>query len=104
MKLSLRNFLARYRVTPHCTTGIPPCELLMKRHLRTKLDLFQQTSKEIVKKRTNTKKSTSEVTFKEEDRVWVRNCRKGQKWVQGEILKKLGQKMYQVKVSPGVWR
>ena len=30
MKRSLRNFLARYRVTPHCTTGIAPCELLMK--------------------------------------------------------------------------
>jgi len=58
MKPSLRNFLARYRVTPHCTTGIPPCKLLMKRHLRTKLDLLQPTSKEIVMRRTNTKKET----------------------------------------------
>jgi len=65
----------------------------MKRHLRTKLDLLQPTSKEIVKRRTNTKKSISEVIFKEGDRVWIRNYRKGQKWVQGEIFEKLGQKM-----------
>ena len=44
MKASLRNFLARYRVTPHCSTGIAPCELLMKRHLRTKLDLGGMTT------------------------------------------------------------
>ena len=30
MKPSLRNFLAWYRVTAHCTTGITPCKLLMK--------------------------------------------------------------------------
>ena len=33
VKQAFRNFLLRYRITPHCTTGIPPCELLMKRHL-----------------------------------------------------------------------
>ena len=36
----LSKFLFNYRVTPHTTTGIPPCELLMKRKLRSKLDLI----------------------------------------------------------------
>ena len=35
----LSRFLFKYRITPH-TTGIPPCELLMNRQLRLKLDLL----------------------------------------------------------------
>ena len=31
----LQNFLLSYRTTPHTTTGTPPSELLMGRHLRT---------------------------------------------------------------------
>jgi len=34
------DFLDRCRVTPHSTTSIAPCELLLKHHLRTKLDLY----------------------------------------------------------------
>ena len=47
MKTSLRNFLDRYRVAPHFTTGIAPCEPLMKSHLRAKLDLIQPTSQSL---------------------------------------------------------
>ena len=36
----LSKFLFDYRITPHATTGIPPCELLMNRRLRSRLDLF----------------------------------------------------------------
>lgn len=32
------RFLLSYRVTPHATTGVPPCELLMGRRLRSLLD------------------------------------------------------------------
>jgi hypothetical protein len=32
------RFLLTYRTTPHSTTGVPPCELLMGRRLRTLLD------------------------------------------------------------------
>jgi hypothetical protein len=39
--LSLCQFLMNYRVTPHSTTGVAPCELLMKRNLRTLLDLIR---------------------------------------------------------------
>ena len=105
MKPSLRNFLARYRVTPHCTTGIAPCELLMKRHLRTRLDLIQPTSKGLVKYKNNADTNQADLKeFKEGDRVWVRNYRSGQKWIQGEIIGKIGQAMYHVKVKKGTWR
>ena len=40
----LSRFLLRYRITLHSTTGVPPAQLLIKRHLLTKLDL-QSVSK-----------------------------------------------------------
>jgi len=49
MRPTLRNFLARYRVTPYSTTGIAPCELLLRRHLRAELDLLQPTSIDVHK-------------------------------------------------------
>jgi len=49
LKPTSRNFLARYRVTPDSTTAIAPCELLLKRHLRTRLDLLQPISMDVQK-------------------------------------------------------
>ena len=34
----LCRFLFDYRITPHSTTGVPPCELLMKRRLVSRFD------------------------------------------------------------------
>ena len=34
------KLLFGYRITPHMTTGVPPCEMLMNRRLRSHLDLF----------------------------------------------------------------
>ena len=104
MKTSLRNFLARYRMTPHCSTGFAPCELLMKRHLRTKLDLIQPTSQSLDKHKKKSEKQHDLNEFNKGDKVWARNYRKGQKWVQGVILDKIGQAMYHVKVDKGTWR
>ncbi|CAB3997722.1 Uncharacterized protein K02A2.6 [Paramuricea clavata] len=41
MRTKLSRFLLKYRITPHTTTGVPPAELLMGRHLRTQLDMIQ---------------------------------------------------------------
>ena len=37
----LSKFLFNYRITPHTTTGVPPCELLMNRRLRSRFDLLR---------------------------------------------------------------
>ena len=37
----LSNFLMKYRSTPHSVTGVAPCELMFKRHIRTVLDLLK---------------------------------------------------------------
>ena len=41
MKHRLADFLLRYRTTQHRTTGAAPAELLMRRHLRTRLSLVK---------------------------------------------------------------
>ena len=38
---SRANFLLHYRVTPHATTGVPLCTLMMNHGLRTRLDLLK---------------------------------------------------------------
>ena len=40
MQAKLSRFLLKYHTTPHTTTGVPPAQLLMKRKLRTRLDLL----------------------------------------------------------------
>ena len=37
----LDRYLFNYRVTPHVTTGIPPCELLLGWRIRTKFHLLK---------------------------------------------------------------
>ena len=36
----LSNFLLSYRITPHSTTGVSPCELFVGHRLRMRLDLL----------------------------------------------------------------
>ena len=37
----LASFLLTYRTTPHATTGVPPCVLMMGRGIRTRMDLVR---------------------------------------------------------------
>ena len=37
----LAKFLFKYRITPHSSTGVAPAELLMGRHLRSRLDFLK---------------------------------------------------------------
>lgn len=37
----LNRFLLDYRITPHSITGVPPCELLMGRRLKSRYDLIR---------------------------------------------------------------
>jgi len=40
LEVRLCRFLFDYRITPHATTGIPPCELLMNRRVKSRFDLL----------------------------------------------------------------
>ncbi len=41
-KQELQRFLLQYRTTPHCSTGVPPVELLYNRSVRGKLPLLDK--------------------------------------------------------------
>lgn len=55
----LSNTLAAYRLTPHATTMKPPCELLLGRRIRTRLDFLRPNTAERVEKQQLQQKTES---------------------------------------------
>ena len=41
LKYRLCQFLLKYRSSPHTTTDVAPCELFLKRSMRTRLDMLK---------------------------------------------------------------
>ena len=58
MQDKLSRFLLKYRTTPHTTTGVSPEELLMKRKLRTKLNLIVPNTASLVRQKQEHQKQT----------------------------------------------
>ncbi|KAK3798399.1 hypothetical protein RRG08_041699 [Elysia crispata] len=94
-KCSLRErvnrFLARYRSTPHVTTGVAPCKLLCGRKIKTHLDLVHPTVQSSVsqrqcKQKLNYDRTSGEREFGIHDSVYVRNYGKGEIWISGQIV------------------
>lgn len=56
MQEKLSRFLPKYHTTPHSTTGVPPAELLMKRRLRTRLDLMLPNNANVVRRKQGNQK------------------------------------------------
>ena len=106
----LTNFLMKYRTTPHSTTGVPPCELMFKRSLRTVLDLLKPSiDKEVVKSQAKQKqycdKKSRVRNVEVGQMVLVRDYRnKNRKWVKGVVKQKLGNVMFLVEVGGHVWK
>ena len=110
LEQSLANFLLHYRITPHVTTGVPPCTLMMNRDLRTRLDLLKPDiasnvhNKQAVQKQYSDNRRHSRV-FSVDQEVMVRNFREGDKWTSGKIVDQLGPVSYLVQCSDGsMWR
>jgi hypothetical protein len=106
----LANFLLTYRITPHATTGLAPSELLMKRQLRTRLDIMRpdvgKTVEQAQKRQQTAYRSSPQTNeFKEGDLVWARNYREGDKWVRATVVKRQGPLTYKVRVNDSlVWK
>lgn len=106
----LQNFLLTYRTTPHSTTGTPPCELLMGRHLRTRWDLLQPDLGRHVRTKQWKQKEQHDQhvrmrVFPVGQSVMARNFRPGAAWLPGVIAQQLGPLTYLVDVSNGrLWK
>ena len=78
MEEKLLAFLLTYSVTPHCTTGVTPSELLMGRILATRLnrlfpDISERVKREQQRQISGHNAKPQERKFDRGDRVFVKN-------------------------------
>ena len=103
----LACFLFHYCTTPHSTTGVPPAELLMGRHLRTHLDLLHpNTSSRVQASQLRQKSGHDQIhgklrTFVMNDTVYAKNFSTGPKWLPGVITAVKGPLSYEVTLDDG---
>lgn len=95
MTQKLTRFLLNYRITPHSTTGVPPAQLLMKRHLRTQLDIMRPKVAERVRAKQTAQKATHDHHTKDReihvnDPVYAKDFRQKKTWMPGTVVKKTG--------------
>jgi len=107
----LSKFLFKYRITPHTTTGIPPCDLLMNRCLRSRLDMLHPES--IIFQGVENKQLSQKIAhdnhklqgeFSVGDTVYAENFTAStshQKWKEGVITEVTGPLSYKVKLTDG---
>ena len=100
------SYLLTYRTTAHSTTGVPPCQLLMGRDLRTRLSLLQPNCERSVLEKQSLQKACHDRRSRPRnwvagDRVLVRNHRDGPDWIPATIVDVLGPVTYIVETESG---
>ena len=97
----LTDFLLSYRSIPHTTTNRAPCELFLKRQIRTRLDLLRPNCESQVQKQQANQKMWHDQhaharQFFLGQTVMAQNLRPGPKWVPGVVVECLGPLSYLV--------
>ncbi len=103
----VENFLLTYRTTPHTTTGVPPCELLMGRSLRIRWDLLLRPDlhRKVHESQSRQKEHHDQHAQLRTVYVGQSNMRAGPNWVPRTIVQQLGPVTYLVDVSEGkLWK
>lgn len=106
----LSAFLLSYRNTPHATTKVSPASAVLKRQLRTRLDLLRpQKTKEVVhlnqRAQMESRAKAKMRNFTAGDNVLARNYTKGVKWMPVTVVAKTGPVSYTVETSDHlIWR
>ncbi|CAC5370730.1 unnamed protein product [Mytilus coruscus] len=104
----LNRFLFNYCITPQTKTGLAPSELLMKRKLKSRLDLFFPNIEKRVQERQqkqkhyhNKKSVNRQINIGQG--VFARNFAIGSKikWIQGEVIKQSGPLSFHIKLPDG---
>ena len=99
LEIRLSKFLARYRILPHGTTGVSPAELLLKRKVRTKLDLLLPSTsatenKSLENQKLHHDRKAREREFSVGNTVYVQNFGKGPELLAGIITERRGPVSY----------
>jgi hypothetical protein len=99
------RFLLSYRVTPHSTTGVPPCELLMGRRLRTLLDRARpDTAARVARKQGQQKQLHDNLgcktrVFSEGSPVLTRDFSDDGRWKRGQVVRVRGATSYECRMD-----
>ena len=85
----------RQHTTPHSTTGVPPCQLLMGRMIKTPLSaVFTSVQTKVLAKQTTMKnwfeQRATPRSFNVGDNEFSRNDGQGPKYTPGTVMDKLG--------------
>ena len=102
----IAQFLFRYRITPHATTGIAPAELLMHRRPKSHLDLLHPNVTSRVHDNQQRQKRNHDTharprSFQISDHVLVRNTGKGPKWMDGTVKQQTGPVSFLITLKDG---
>jgi len=99
----ISRVLFQYHITPHSTTGISPCELLIGRRLRSRLDFLKprESYHQTTEAERVTCRHCRDSTFSVGERVYAKNNRKGKRWLFGSIVGKTGPVSFKVKLQDG---
>ncbi|XP_064482971.1 uncharacterized protein K02A2.6-like [Ornithodoros turicata] len=108
---NIREFLFKYRVTPHASTGRPPCERLNSRHYRSVLDLVRPSDFSPIPTSTDAgarerqrrchDKRARDRSFEKDACVWMLDPQRKGHWKTGKILKKEGRVIFHVRDADG---
>ena len=106
LQTQLNNFLFRYRITPHSTTGIVLAELTLGRRPKSHLDfLFPDVADRVRKKQAAQKAEhdhrAHQRNFSVGQAVWVKNLPNFSTWVPGVITLVLGLQRFRVALEDG---
>lgn len=96
---ALWNFLLHYRNTEHATTGESPAMLMLKRKVRTHLDVIKPDRVSRVhtaQKRQSEQVGGADRMVEEGQDVWYRQYLKREKWAPGKVRGRLGQNDFSV--------
>ena len=102
------KILFNYRTTPHSTTTTSPAQLLMERKLKTHLDLLHPDLQKKVENSVQRQKYSHDQharvrpSFKEGDKVYIRNFSDGGRWIEVVVIIILGPLSYLVKLPNGI--
>nr|XP_022908875.1 uncharacterized protein K02A2.6-like [Onthophagus taurus] len=97
----ITRYLFAYRNTPHCVTNETPSTLMLKRNIKTRLNILNKVdSDKQLERQIKYFKGNREVSFEEEEVVYVKDYRTPgeSRWTKAKILKVLGISTYLCKV------
>ena len=102
LETRLSQFLFKYRITPHSSTGVSPAELIFGRTLRSRLDLiYSDIGRKMNQQKVNNHGHHLR-TFQPDDKVYSRNfSSKEPKWIPAVIKQKIGPVSYTIILPDG---